>query len=258
MQQQTHTTHAAPTHAIVPVTEPKSKHVVLLHGWGGSDAIVWKTNRWYERLEAAGYAVTGIDLPGHGSSQRKHDPQAYADLASLVAAQMPAAESVIGIGYSLGAKVLLELASRQPSTFRVLVLAGLGANVFAPEVVGEVLARALVDGADDATPAPVRALVTYGLRAGNDPLALAACLRRPANPVLTPSRLGAITCPALLVCGDRDSLALPLEPLSSALANSTTLLLPGVNHIGLPASPECATAVIDFLDEHAPAGEHRL
>lgn len=228
-----------------------SKPIVLLHGWGGSYASVWRENGWEERLAAAGYQVEEIDLPGHGNAERSHDPQNYADLAGAIAQELPNARGITAIGYSLGAKVLLEIAARNPDIFSTLVLAGLGANVFAPEKVGVTVAAVLEQGADDATPAAIRGLVSYGLQAGNDPLALAACLRRAPNPVLTPLRLSKITCRTLVIAGDCDTIAIPLEPLASALPNHELLLLKDIDHLGLPAAPEFADAVMRFLDSRA-------
>ncbi|SFB34609.1 Pimeloyl-ACP methyl ester carboxylesterase [Collimonas sp. OK607] len=232
-------------------TSHQLKSIVLLHGWGGSYASVWRENSWEERLVTAGYEVEEIDLPGHGNAERSHDPQGYADLASSIAQRLPNARPITAIGYSLGAKVLLEIAARNPDIFGTLVLAGLGANVFAPEKAGELIADVLEQGVNDATPATIRGFVSYGLEAGNDPLALAACLRRPPNPVITADRLAKIRCRTLVIAGDRDTVALPLEPLASVLPNHTLLLLKDIDHLGLPAAPEFADAVMRFLDSRA-------
>jgi pimeloyl-ACP methyl ester carboxylesterase len=228
--------------------------VVLLHGWGGTSASVWKTNGWFDQLEDKGFRITSIDLPGHGVARRSHDAADYADLASAVARQLPLTGKMIGIGYSLGAKIMLELAARTPQRFAALVLAGVGANAFAPEQSGPVVAEVLENGVNATTPEPVRSLVAYGVRAGNDALALAACLRRSANPVLDAARLSAIDCPALVIVGDRDTLALPLAPLVEALPCGASAVLAGVSHLGLPASAQCRDAVLTFLTELGAPG----
>ena len=91
----------------------------------------------------------------------------------------------------------------------------------------------------------------YGLAAGNDPLAIAACLRRPPNPVLTAERLAAVTCPVLLIAGDGDTLAQPLAPLADALATVQIETLPGVTHLGLPGDRRFRQSVISFLQDKA-------
>ena len=223
--------------------------VVFLHGWGGTFASTWQANGFDVGLAGTGRAVVGADLPGHGPGSHSHDPADYADLASAVVCPLPEDEAVDGVGFSLGAKVLLEIACREPGRFRRLVLGGLGANVFAPERAGEAVAAVLEQGLGDDTPPAVRSLVEYGLAAGNDPLAIAACLRRPPNPVLTAERLAAVTCPVLLIAGDADTLAQPLAPLADALATVQIEALPGATHLGLPADRRFRHSAISFLQK---------
>ena len=221
--------------------------VLLLHGWGGNFASTWKNNGWCEGLKVAGRRVIAVDLPGHGSSRASHDPKDYADLAASVEEKLEGEEQVDAIGFSLGGKVLLELACRHPGRFRRLVIAGLGHNLFAPERMGEMLAGILERGITDEDPAPVRALLAQVLPAGNDPRALAACLRRPANPVLTPERLAMVNCPVLLIAGEQDTLAQPIEPLKQALPHANVENLPDMDHFGLPGSLVFRIASLAFL-----------
>src|ERR1700758_5488641 len=201
------------------MSSPQTRKVLLLHGWGGNSQSVWAVNGWYDALEASGLTPVPVDLPGHGTSTASHNPPDYADLAAYVLEQLEGAEELSAIGYSLGAKVLLELASRRPEKFSRLVLGGLGANAFAPERAGELVAECLVDGPTDDTPPAIRALAQYGVSSGNDPLAIAAVLRRPPNPVLSPEGVSTVSSPVLLVCGDADQMATPVPPLASALPN---------------------------------------
>lgn len=224
------------------------KTVVMLHGWGGSSRSVWKENGWTGQLQAAGLDPVGIDLLGHGDAQHPHDPESYSDLAASVIERLPqSSDGLLGLGYSLGCKVLLEIESRLPGTFQRMVLGGLGGNAFAPEGVGASLADCLRFGPRPDTPPAVKALAEYGVAAGNDPLALAACLCRPPNPRLTKRRLSTIRCPVLLVCGDEDMVALPVEPLVDALPNPATLMLEGVDHLALPQSLQFRQAAVAFL-----------
>lgn len=221
--------------------------VLLLHGWGGSFDSTWRATGWVDALAAADHGVVRVDLPGHGASARAHEPAAYDDMAAAIASTLPPGEPIDAIGYSLGAKLILALAVREPGRFRRIVLGGLGGNVFAPERAGGAVADALEQGVCADTPAAIRALVDYGLSAGNDPLALAAVLRRPANPVIAPSDLGRIECPVLMVSGDVDAIALPLGPLQSALPSAEVRLLPGVDHLALPGHPEFRRLALQFI-----------
>lgn len=227
--------------------------VVLVHGWGGSYQAVWVNHGWATSLTASGFSPVGVDLLGHGTSERSHEPTDYGDLASHADAQLPAGLGLVGIGYSLGCKVLLEIAARTPGRFSRLVLGGLGANVFAPEALGDQVATCLESGPQVDTPAVIKMLADYGVGAGNDPLAIAACLRRPANPILTRERLGAVTCPVLLVTGDADSLAYPVDALAQALPAAQVQILSGIDHIALPGSSEFQRLALVFLNQSKPA-----
>src|SRR6478752_5171217 len=82
-----------------------------------------------------GREVIGVDLLGHGTAPKPHDPAAYADLTVRVLEALPE-EPVDAIGFSLGAMTLLRLAARSPERFRKLVLAGIGRNVVEPDEAG--------------------------------------------------------------------------------------------------------------------------
>lgn len=221
--------------------------ILLLHGWGGSFNSTWVANGWRDAIEAAGRQLIEIDLPGHGAAGGPTDPDLYADLVSDVRTKIPEDIVVDAIGYSLGAKLVLALAARDRNQYRRIVVAGLGENAFAPERLSEVVATALESGLADNTPASVRKLVDYALSAGNDPSAVAAVLRRPPNPVLSPIRLMGIKCPTLVISGDLDAIAMPLEPLLEALPHAVSHILIGVDHLGLPAQREFRDAALEFL-----------
>lgn len=221
--------------------------VVLLHGWGGSFKSTWAASGWENRLRRDGRDVIPVDLPGHGARPASRDPADYADLVSLVRQQLPRDGVFDLVGYSLGAKIALGLAVTEPSLVRRAVLCGLGGNVFAPERVGEAVAAALEQGVTDQTPPSVAAFVRYGLEAGNDPLSIAAVLRRPPNPVLTRAQLERVTCDLLVVVGDRDATAQPVAPLLAALPRARHLTLPGVDHLSLPLHPDLLGAAVRFL-----------
>ena len=223
------------------------KSVVLIHGWGGSTHSVWNSNGWLDLLRNAGFDPVGIDLLGHGDALRSHDPARYADLASEVIAQLPDDQVLLGIGYSLGCKVLLEIEARQPGRFAALVLGGLGGNVYAPEALGAVVAQCLEDGIPDEAPPVAKMLARYGVSAGNDPLAIAACLRREPNPLLTPERLRAVKCPVLLVSGDADTVAFPVDLLADSITQSSVQILPGIDHLHLPENKDFMASALRFL-----------
>jgi pimeloyl-ACP methyl ester carboxylesterase len=221
--------------------------VLLVHGFASSFERNWREPGWADLLADAGRTVIPLDLPGHGTAPKPHDPQAYADLAGAVTAALPA-EPVDAVGFSLGAALLLAAAARQPQRFGRLVVAGVGANLFRhdPEQSAS-LALAVATGAPaDGDPPVAAAFARFGQAPGNDPLALAACLRRPGGG-LSRDDLAALQCPVLVVLGERD-FAGPADPLIEALPDARLVLLRGLDHFATPRDPRFVEATLDFLE----------
>jgi len=220
--------------------------VVLLHGCGGSRESTFESTGWLGALSAAGRTALALHLPGHGTRAAAHDPASYGDLAGSVMRDLPAGE-FDGVGYSLGAKLLLEIAIRAPGRIGRLVLGGIGDNVFAPESIADAAATALERGPTAETPPPVLAFLRTWEPQCNDPLAIAAVLRRPPNPTFAEDGLRRIVAPVLIVNGDADPVARLGNRLVSSLANVTCVTLPGVDHLGLPAQTAFIHHAVAFL-----------
>ena len=114
----------------------RSEPVVLVHGWGGSFATTWQGPGWEALLEDAGRSVIGVDLLGHGTAPKPHEPEAYTDLTARISEALPGEGQVGAIGFSLGAATLLELACRVPDRFGRIVVGGVGANLFREDADG--------------------------------------------------------------------------------------------------------------------------
>jgi pimeloyl-ACP methyl ester carboxylesterase len=216
--------------------------VVLVHGFASSFHRNWRQPGWVDLLEEGGRSVIGVDLPGHGDAPKPHEPEAYADLVSAVEAVLPVG-TVDGLGFSLGARVLLTLASRIPDRFGRIVVGGVGENLFREDRT-DAVARAL-EGGDLPNHPEAQAFARFAQNSGQDSLALAAVLRRPAPPV-TPQMLAAVTCPVLVVLGDRD-FAGPADPLMDALPNAELKILKGVDHLATPTDFGFIDATLEFL-----------
>ena len=220
--------------------------VALLHGFGSSCRSTWVETGWTALLEDAGRQVHCPDLLGHGDAPKPHEPEAYGTLGATVLEPLPAGP-VDAIGFSLGAQVLLGLAADHPDRFERLVVAGVGSNLFRRDDP-ESLARAIETGSSDDDPDAdvpwARYMVDAARAPGNDPVALAACLRRP--PVGS-ERLTDVTCPVLVVLGDRD-FAGPPDPLLDALPDARLVTLPGVDHFATPKAFGFIDAALGFLD----------
>ncbi|HLY84675.1 MAG TPA: alpha/beta fold hydrolase [Acidimicrobiales bacterium] len=228
-------------------TEP----VLLVHGFASSFERNWREPGWADLLAEAGREVIPFDLLGHGEAEKPHDPAAYADLEASVEAAVPADRVIDAVGFSLGAQLLLAVASRLPQRFGRLVVGGVGANLFAEATDVEPVARAVEEGDEgEGTPTVARAFAQFATAPGNDRAALAACLRRPQRR-LSPHDLAGLSCPVLVVLGDRD-FAGPADPLLEALPDARLVTLRGADHFGTPKDFRFLDAALDFLDA-APA-----
>lgn len=216
--------------------------VVLVHGFGTSSTRTWADNGWLDLLADAGRSPLAIDLLGHGAAAKPHDVDAYTHLEDRVAEQLPD-QRVDGIGFSLGARVLLTLACEEPQRFGRLVLTGVGANLLRDDH-SDIVLRA-IEGTGDPTNPVVQYFAALAQHPDSDPKALAACWRSP-RPALTPERLAAVDIPILVVLGERD-FAGPAEPLVDALPDATLVTLRGVDHFATPKDFGCIDATLDFL-----------
>lgn len=222
-----------------------SPPVVLVHGWGGSFSTTWQDNGFAELLRDAGREVIGVDLLGHGAAPKPHDPEAYDDLTSRVVDVLPD-EPADAIGFSLGAITLLHLAVQQPHRFNRLVLAGIGKSLFDTDDSRRQRIIAALQGRGDPDDNLSRMFVQYATQPGNDIAALTAVMRRRNTP-MQPDMLAVVTCPTLVVIGDRD-FAGPGEPLADALPNATLRTLRNVDHFATTEAFSFIDATLDFLD----------
>ena len=106
--------------------------VVLVHGFAQSGG------SWDEvaQLLARGRAVYAIDLVGHGASDRPDDPAAYAlepQAEALLAFLERFERRPAVVGYSMGGRVALTAAARDPRAFAALVLEGAGLGPETPD-----------------------------------------------------------------------------------------------------------------------------
>jgi pimeloyl-ACP methyl ester carboxylesterase len=221
--------------------------VLLVHGWAGSFERTWMRGGLVELLQEAGREVLPFDLPGHGTAIKSHDPADYADLAGSLLARVAEHDKVDAVGFSLGAITLLAAVVRSPNTFRRVVLAGIGDGIFLPHDPART--ERILSGLEGrAAPDDLVARIfgKIGNEAQNDPLALAAVLRRPRQEPFTAGDLANVTCEVLIALGDKD-FSSPAERLAATLPSARLVTLKGVDHFRTPESFDFVDAVLGFI-----------
>ena len=228
--------------------------VLLIHGFASTLRRNWQNTGWLDALARAGRRAIAYDQRGHGQSEKRYGPEDYAPdrlvADALAVLEDAGAASAVVMGYSMGARVALEVALTSPAAARALVLSGMGASF--RDFGGphrdprELVAQALE--ADDASGFPDFALFyrKFAEQSGNDLRALAACWRRPIRRLET-SELAAVAAPTLYVVGDRDAVAGDPEPLARAMPHAEVVKLPGKDHMNAVGAKGHRTAVLEFL-----------
>lgn len=229
--------------------------VVIVHGWGSTYDRTWAGSNLENVLEIDGRKILRADLLGHGRARAPHDSTEYAHMAKALNEQLPVDTPVDAVGFSLGGKLLLQLACENPERFRRLAVIGVGDNLFRPEN-GAAVAQALYEGLTEDTAEALRPVLAEAIASGNDRAALAAAIQRPAS-VLTPDRMSAVSAEVLLIVGDLDVIAGSADALAMSIPQVTTIALEGVDHVSSPHSPVVQTLVAQFLRQVRSPNERR-
>ncbi len=233
------------------MTSDAAPPVVLVHGWGGSFESTWQRSGFTALLEDAGLDVVGVDLLGHGTAPKPHDPDAYGDLTERVHEALDD-RPIDAIGFSLGAMTLLRLAIAQPHRFNRIVLAGIGSNIFDRDDSGT---KAIIAGLESVAAGgdpsslenTVRLFTQYASQPGNDIEALTAVMKRSPAVEITPELCATVTCPVLVVVGDQD-FVYPGDALAAAFPNGRCETLRNVDHFATTESFGFFDAALEFLD----------
>lgn len=243
---------AADGTAIAYETLGEGVPIVLVHGFGASRAITWANTNWYQTLSRAGRRLIAIDCRGHGQSGKPYDVPFYEE--GRMAADILAVLDALGfaqadiMGYSMGGYLAIRVMSDTPQRARRVVLAGVGAKYFHhSRDRAEVIAQGLLTP-DPATIVDPEAIAfrTFCERAGNDLVALAACIRR-SRRVIEPHELAQISHSVLVVCGEQDDTSGPAEPLAREFANGRAVIVPRRNHHSTVGDRVYKDAVLEFL-----------
>ena len=237
--------------------------VIFIHG-AGMDHTIWALQtRWFAWH---GYGVLAIDLPGHGKS----DGPALETIDEMAAwtlhlIEACGADKVSLVGHSMGSLIALAAAAGAGDRVSSLALLGVGA---AMPVHPDLLAATKSND-----PAAWDLIVSWGfgkpahfglnkapgmwMQGGGRSL-----LARSPDDVLgidmaacdawkgAPEAAAKVTCPTVIVAGDRDMMT-PVKaaaPLAEAIPDARTVVLKGCGHIMMVERPdETLDALIEAL-----------
>lgn len=228
--------------------------IVLVHGFASDYRLNWVGTRWQETLVSAGFRVIGLDCRGHGHSDKPHDEAAYAIdvMAGDVTRLMDdlGLESADYLGYSMGARIGLEVVLQQHARIRRAVLGGIGAAGAIDHAKQIAHAFRMGETTDDPVARTFYAFASA--RPTNDLQALAACIAG-LRPTADTARLNSITTPILIVVGDQDEVASGAPELIELIPTARLVTVRGRDHLSTVPAREFKRAALNFLED-APAG----
>ena len=221
--------------------------LVAVHGFASDYRLNWSGTRWQEALTGAGFRVVGIDCRGHGRSDKPHESSAYA-LATMAAdvvrlldhLDIPVADY---LGYSMGARIGLEVTMAHGSRLRRAVLGGIGSAGRIADA-GAIAHALLGEPSDD--PVAQTFYRFASARPTNDLRALAACITG-LHPHADRARLARITTPILVAVGDRDPEAAAAPDLIELVPSARLVMIAGRDHMSAVPAREFKQAALDFL-----------
>ena len=222
--------------------------LVVVHGFASDYRLNWVGTRWQEALTTAGFRIFGLDCRGHGYSDKPHDPAAYS--IDIMAADVNRLLDHVNVtsagylGYSMGARIGLQVVLDFPNRVQRAVLGGIGTA----GAIGsaDAIADAFLRGEPTDDPVAKTFYRFASARPTNDMKALAACITG-LRPVNDPARLSAIHTPILVVVGDRDDLAQGAPELVELIPSSHLVTIAGRDHMGAVPAREFKQAAIEFL-----------
>ncbi|HEX3506993.1 MAG TPA: alpha/beta fold hydrolase [Candidatus Dormibacteraeota bacterium] len=222
--------------------------IVLVHGFASDYQLNWVGTRWQETLTTAGFHVVGLDCRGHGTSDKPHDPAAYAleimtaDVRRLL--DHLEIHTANYLGYSMGGKIGVQAMIDFPKRIDRVVLGGAGwGGAFRAAAQ---IAKAMRGGPIES---PI-AQTFYNFakaRPSNDLEALAACILGP-QPEPDVAALAAIKNPVLMVVGDQDDIATHVDRLVESIPTAKLVTIKGRNHMSAVPAGEFKKAALEFLE----------
>jgi pimeloyl-ACP methyl ester carboxylesterase len=236
----------------VTAGDPGGRPILLVHGYASDYELNWVGSRWQETLTGNGFRVIGIDLRGHGHSDKPHDPAAYSLRAmagdALRLLDHLEVERADYLGYSMGARIGLLLCHDHPERFGRVVIAGIGLRQGTSANPGKarLIARRMRGDTTVDDPEANMFYTFASARPINDLEALACCILGD-HAALREDQVTSIGTPIDVIAGDQDVIARDAPQLAARLPHGRYDPIPGRNHNNAVPARDFKAAAIPFL-----------
>jgi len=226
--------------------------VVIVHGFASNVRDNWVLTGWVRELTRAGYRVLALDQRGHGSSDKPHEPDAYAirtlvgDVETVMDTYL--VEEAFYIGYSLGARVGWEVVRDLPQRIERAVLGGVPDGIPLERLDLDQVRAYVADGTEVTDRTTQNYIALTERVPGNDLrslVALAEGMRRTRT--VDPDPANAPTRPILFATGTEDAIIEGSRALAAAAPGGTFFEIPGRHHFNAPGSRAFKDAALEFL-----------
>lgn len=239
------------------MTEINKSHIILLHGWGGSQKSLTPLS---EELKKEGFETLILEIPGHGSTAEMPKPWSMKDFSDWLSSMLEERniENYILVGHSFGGKLIIEsLTSRNLNPKKVVLIDSNGikpknnakkefwrnmAKIYKTfeAIVPESLAKS------------AKSLVYKGVIGERDYLIATGNVKESFklfNEEHYDDKIKNITIPALIIWGKDDSIT-PLwmgELMHQEIKNSELVVLEGTHGLPLINPGKIAKLITEFI-----------
>jgi len=220
--------------------------VLLLHGFGArfDEAMIPPPIR----AALVGYQLIGMDVRGFGRSGKPDEPSAYGievtrDVIRLLD-HLNVPEATL-LGISMGGIIALKTAALHPERVNAIIL---GAQGWASPEDLETMAASGAEVAKTATadlPDELRGVVE---RTGRP--AFTGFVQAYPALYVTPEEIDRLDMPILAVLGSEDERVKRAEALRARRPETSVIVVPGLDHVGLLVDASFGSAISAFLAEH--------
>ena len=223
---------------------PELPPILFLHGLATTSKRTWGDNGWFDLVQDAKRQFHTIDLPGHGE---EYDPKSdfTGNILDFIEGRIQS-ERIDAVAFSLGARIVLKLAAKNPSRFRKIVVAGVGDSLFDPdEEHGRKIFNAISGTSSNEDPESRYFSQLADHPDINGPY-IADCLQK-QDLSISSEELAKLQLPILVVLGDKD-FAGPATTLISSLPSADLVTLKGTDHFATPKDFNFIESALSFID----------